>query len=82
MHYIIKSRKHVNCHLLKGGIAMAIGKIEPINSTTPSASVSSVTTASKTLQNQIQMKQQAQKRQGTRLMRPGQPIQPNKRLGS
>lgn len=62
MHYIIKLRKHVNCHLLKGGIAMAIGKIEPINSTTPSASVSSVTTASKTLQSQIQMKQQTLKK--------------------
>ena len=62
MHYIIKLKKHVNCHLLKGGITMAIGKIEPINSTTPSSSVSSVTSASKTLQNQIQMKQQTLKK--------------------
>lgn len=41
---------------------MAIGKIEPIKSTTPSTSVSSVTSASKTLQNQIQMKQQTLKK--------------------
>ncbi len=62
MHYIIKSKKPINCHLLKGGITMAIGKIEPIKSTTPTTSVSSVTSASKSLQNQIQMKQQTLKK--------------------
>ena len=41
---------------------MAIGKIEPIKSTTPTTSVSSVTSASKSLQNQIQMKQQTLKK--------------------
>lgn len=41
---------------------MAIGKIEPIKNTTPTTSVSSTTSASKTLQNQIQMKQQTLKK--------------------
>ena len=41
---------------------MAIGKIEPIKSTTPTTYVSSTTSASKSLQNQIQMKQQTLKK--------------------
>ena len=41
---------------------MAIGKIQPIKSTTPATSVSSVTSASKTLQNQLQLKQQTLKK--------------------
>lgn len=47
---------------MKGGITMAIGKIQPIKSTTPATSVSSVTSASKTLQNQLQLKQQMLKK--------------------
>lgn len=44
---------------------MAIGKIEPIRSTTPSTAVSSVASASKNLQNQILMKQQNLKKLST-----------------
>lgn len=44
---------------------MAIGKIAPISSTTPTSAVSSVTNASKTLQNQLQMKQQTLKKLST-----------------
>lgn len=47
---------------MKGGITMAIGKIQPIKSTAPITSVSSVTSASKTLQNQLQLKQQTLKK--------------------
>ena len=47
--------------MLKGGIAMAIGKIEPVNTTTPVTSVSNATNTSKNLQNQIQLKQQSLK---------------------
>lgn len=47
------------CHLLKGGITMAIGKIEPINTTTSVASTQTVNSTSKNLQNQIQLKQQS-----------------------
>lgn len=44
---------------------MAIGRIERINPTTPSTAVSSVTSASKNLQNQILMKQQNLKKLST-----------------
>ena len=45
--------------MLKGGITMAIGKIEPINTTTSVASTQTVNSTSKNLQNQIQLKQQS-----------------------
>lgn len=44
---------------------MAIGRIEPIRSTTPSTAVSSVASASKNLQNQILIKQQNLKKLST-----------------
>ena len=44
---------------------MAIGRIEPIRSTTPSTAVTSVASASKTLQNQLLMKQQNLKKLST-----------------
>lgn len=44
---------------------MAIGRIERINNTTPSTAVSSVTSASKNLQNQLLMKQQNLKKLST-----------------
>ncbi len=46
----------------KGGTAMAIGSVQRISVATPSSAVSSATNASKTLQSQLQMKQQSLKK--------------------